>query len=210
MGIWKMSQLKAPPQTNDAGELREYIKYFSNQIAIMLKDLDFTLNGDINFQNVKAKSITADRMNVKELSAIAADIGHITAGLIESIEIYGSYIATSKDSFPRCEMSSTGNVFAAKSSAEHYIAIEPDYAGTPALQFFFAGSERGRLNDLTGTMELTGVGGLILGSAGGDITMLPSGQVTLANFYKLLNNSTGLSLGDELDDIKDRLSAGGL
>jgi len=218
MGIWKMSQLKAPPLTDDVKELREYIKYLSNQLASMLKDLDFTLNGDVDFRNVRAKSIKADRMDVDELSAISANLGHIVAGLIESVQIFGSYIATSKDSFPRCEMSSTGNVFAAKSSADHYVAIDPNYAGTPALKWIFNGTERGGLNDISGVMELLGIGGLVLNVSGGDldinvegnINIFPSNYARLADWYKLFNISSGRTLGQDLSEIFDRLEAGGL
>ncbi|WP_339245927.1 hypothetical protein NST58_01800 [Paenibacillus sp. FSL R10-2796] len=210
MGIWKMSQLKAPPQTNDVKELREYIKYLSNQLASMLKDLDFTLNGDVDFRNVRAKSIKADRMDVDELSAISANLGHIVAGLIESVQIFGSYIATSKDSFPRCEMSSTGNVFAAKSSADHYVAIDPNYAGTPALKWIFNGTERGGLNDVSGFMELLGIGGLVLNVSGGDLDINVTGKVNFASWDKLYNNNTDRTLQQDISEIFDRLEAGGL
>ncbi|MNM07362.1 hypothetical protein D3C81_174040 [compost metagenome] len=218
MGIWKMSQLKAPPRTDDVKELREYINYLSNQIAIMFKDLDFTLNGDVDFKNVKAKSITADRMKVTELSAITANLGHITAGLIESIEIYGSHIATSPDTYPLCEMSSTGKIFAARSSADHYISIDPNYAGTPALKWVFSGVERGGINDVAGVMELLGIGGLVLNVSGGDLDMTvvgnvninPTGQAKFSSWYKILNVSSGRTLGDDISEIFDRLEAGGL
>lgn len=67
-----------------------------------LDELDWLLNGFIDNKNIKARSITAeeikaltitageikantitaDRMNVQQLSAIAADLGKITAGII--------------------------------------------------------------------------------------------------------------------------------
>lgn len=218
MGIWKMSQLKAPPQTDDPAELRKYIMYLSNQLASMLKDLDFTLNGDVDFRNVRAKSIKADNLNVTELSAITANLGHIISGLIESVQIFGAYIATRNGTYPRTEMSSTGNIFAAYASADHYIAIDPDYAGTPALKWVFAGAERGGLNDIAGVMELLGIGGMVLNvSSGnldinvtGDVNINPSNYAKLASWNKLLNVSSGRTLDQDISEIFDRLEAGGL
>lgn len=210
MGIWKMSQLKAPPLTDDVKELREYIKYLSNQLAIMLKDLDFTLNGDIDFRNVRAKSIKADNLNVTELSAITANLGHIISGLIESVQIFGAYIATRNGTYPRTEMSSTGNIFAAYASSDHYIAIDPDYAGTPALKWVFAGAERGGLNDIAGVMELLGIGGMVLNVSSGNLDINVTGTVNFANWNKIYNNDTDRTLQQDLTEIFDRLEAGGL
>src|SRR5690606_40329571 len=85
-------------------------------LAKLQKQLRYLLNGNLDFENlrarsikaenievgtltaeeIKANSISADRMDVDKLSAITADLGHITAGLIEAIDIFGSYIATSR------------------------------------------------------------------------------------------------------------------
>lgn len=82
----------------------------------LLLNLD-TLNiRSLNAKVIEAGTITADKMNVNELSAISANLGHITAGLIESVEIYGSYIATRYNSYPRAELDSTENLFGAYAS----------------------------------------------------------------------------------------------
>lgn len=143
MGIWKMSQLKAPPLTDDVKELREYIKYLSNQLASMLKDLDFTLNGDVDFRNVRAKSIKSDRMDVDELSAISANLGHIVAGLIESVQIFGSYVATRNGAFPRAELNNTGDLLAVYTDANNSITIEPGITNTPNMVFKESGETVG-------------------------------------------------------------------
>lgn len=83
-----MGQFNAPGinKTKDAGDLAE-------QLAILIKELDF-LNGYIDDKNIKAASITAelikagvitaDKMNVTQLSAIAANLGTITAGTLST------------------------------------------------------------------------------------------------------------------------------
>ncbi|MNH92841.1 hypothetical protein D3C73_454280 [compost metagenome] len=73
-------------------------------------------------------------MNVNELSAITANLGHITAGLIESVEIYGSYIATNRGAYPRAEMSVNQNMFATYQSDSSYIQIKAVNAGSNSPQ----------------------------------------------------------------------------
>lgn len=114
------------------------------QLAKLQKTLRYLLNGQLDFENLRARSIkaenievgtltaqeiaantiTADKMNVNELSAITANLGHILAGLIESVEIYGSYISTNRTSYPRAEMSNTLNMFRAMASAVNLVSIE--------------------------------------------------------------------------------------
>lgn len=185
MGIWKMSQLKAPPMTDDPAELRKYINYLSNQIAIMFKDLDFTLNGDINFQNVKAKSITADRMNVTELSAITANMGKLTSG-----EIYGAYIATREAAYPRAEMSNTNDLFATYFDANNYIKYVADYTGAPAIEFYTAGTLRARFSTLLGGLQIDSPNGTNL-----------DGINRFEDWTKIRNSATGRTLQQDLDDI---------
>ncbi|MEK4108118.1 hypothetical protein NST28_29045 [Paenibacillus sp. FSL R10-2791] len=208
MGIWKMSQLKAPPQTNDAGELREYIKYLSNQIAIMFKDLDFTLNGDINFQNVKAKSITADRMDVQELSAITANLGHIVAGLIESVQIFGSYIATRNGAFPRAEINNTGDLLAVYTDADNYLTIEPGITGEPTVTIRKSGAVSLILGPAFGLTGLLASTPIVLGTQNGNTNIVcgDSDDVIIPSWSQFKNTETGTSLQAELDSIRAELA----
>jgi hypothetical protein len=206
MGIWKMSQLKAPPQTNDAGELREYIKYFSNQIAIMLKDLDFTLNGDISFQNIKAKSITADRMNVQELSAIVANLGHITAGLIESVRIFGSYIATRNGAFPRAELNNTGDLLAVYTDADNSVTIEPGITNTPNMVFKENGATVGFLGPAFGLLGFQANEPIVISTTNGNISLVAESYVSVPSWEKLINSSSGYSLQDEIDSLRAEIA----
>lgn len=78
-----------------------------NELAKLQKMLRYLLNGQIDFENIRARSIkadnievgtltaeeiaantiTADKMNVTELSAITANLGSITAGIVTGILI---------------------------------------------------------------------------------------------------------------------------
>ncbi|MEK3717908.1 hypothetical protein [Paenibacillus sp. FSL R7-0333] len=191
MGIWKMTQLKAPPLTEDAAELRKYLLYLSNQIASMLKDLDFTLNGDVDFRNVRAKSIKADRLNVDELSAITANMGKLTSG-----EIYGAYIATREAAYPRAEMSNTNDLFATYYDADNYIKYVADYTGAPAIEFYTAGTLRARFSTLLGGLQIDSPLGTNL-----------DGTNRFQDWTKVRNSATGRTLQQDLDDIDSNIVA---
>lgn len=128
------TRVKGPPLTENAAELREYIKYLANIVAMLGKNLDYIINGNLDANNIRANSITANKLNVDELSAISANLGHITAGLIEAVQIFGSYIATSTG-YPRVELSSSGNLFGAFASPTSFVTVTPAAYGSPSLRF---------------------------------------------------------------------------
>lgn len=208
MGIWKMSQLKAPPLTDDVKELREYIKYLSNQLASMLKDLDFTLNGDVDFRNVRAKSIKADRMDVDELSAISANLGHIVAGLIESVQIFGSYIATRNGAFPRAEINNTGDLLAVYTDADNYLTIEPGITGEPTVTIRKSGAVSLILGPAFGLTGLLASTPIVLGTQNGNTNIVcgDSDDVIIPSWSQFKNTETGTSLQAELDSIRAELA----
>jgi hypothetical protein len=208
MGIWKMSQLKAPPLTDDVKELREYIKYLSNQLASMLKDLDFTLNGDVDFRNVRAKSIKADRMDVDELSAISANLGHIIAGLIESVQIFGSYIATRRNAFPRAELNNVGDLLAVYTDANNYLTIEPGITGEPTVTIRKSGAVSLILGPAFGLTGLLASTPIVLGTQNGNTNIVcgDSDDVIIPSWSQFKNTENGTSLQAELDSIRAELA----
>lgn len=224
-----------PPTFNDFGEVNAYLKDNINKIARSLQDIDFMINGTLDVKNIRADGIearnikaeaittdkliagavttdkitagavTAEKITVGELSAISADLGHIVAGLIESIEIYGSYIATRRNAYPRCEMSATGNVFGAFRDANNHVVIEPDYGGSPALRFTVAGTPRGRIHNLIGYPIFESDSALGLQAAG--TIFVNAAQMSFSNWDRLYADNPGRTLGDELREIFDRIEA---
>lgn len=81
-------------------QLQKIVKALLNTTAILTEELTFLLN-NLDTRNVNEidgdvlieGTVTALKMQVEELSAISANLGHITAGLIEAVEIYGSLIS---------------------------------------------------------------------------------------------------------------------
>ncbi|MFW5438121.1 hypothetical protein [Paenibacillus apiarius] len=157
MSMWSDTpRLNAPPQTKDLDVILGYVKDLANTVAKMAKDLEFIVNGNLDANNIRANSIEtknlkagsittekiqagaviAEKIDVHELSAISANLGHIVAGLIESVQIFGSYIATRQSGFPRCEMSNTENMFGAYAGDDRSIKMAAyGNTGSPLLSF---------------------------------------------------------------------------
>lgn len=109
-----------------------------DQVAKLQKTLRYLLSGHLDFENISAKGIRAQNIDVDQLSAISADMGKLTSG-----EIYGAYIATSETSYPKAEMSNTNNLFGAYGTPTRYTKIEanPNTLGAPGMRFGFDGLE---------------------------------------------------------------------
>lgn len=194
-------------------ELQKIVKGLLNTTAILTEELTFLLNnldtknvnelnaevvvaGSITAEKIAANSITADKMNVNQLSAITANVGKVTSG-----EIYGNYIATRENAYPRAEMSNLENMFSAGQSPTSNVKIEAvgRQASSPELS----------VNSGQGSMTLFQQGGqsaiLASGSVGLtlfgiDINLSPlsSGRVNVP-FSQLFDTETNTSLRDQLD-----------
>jgi hypothetical protein len=216
MGIQNVApSFNNPPTFSDLDEVKKYLKDAIGKVAMSLNEIDFMINGtlDVNniraegieTQNLKAGSVIAEKINVGELSAISANLGHIVAGLIESVEIFGSYIATRRNAYPRCEMSATGNVFGAYNDANNHIVIEPNYGGSPAIRFTVASTPRGRIHNLIGYPIFESDSALGLQAAGA--IYVNAAQMNFTNWDKLYADNPGRTLGDELREAFDRIEA---
>lgn len=100
-------------------QLQKIVKGLLNTTAILTEELTYLLNnldtrnvneidgdilvtgtvtagkiaaGAITADKIEAGAITAEKIDVDELSAISANLGHIKAGLIETVELIGSEI----------------------------------------------------------------------------------------------------------------------
>ncbi|MNW38070.1 hypothetical protein D3C74_151290 [compost metagenome] len=221
-------KIQGPPPTNDVAVLQQYVKKLADVTARMAKDLEFILNGNVAFDNIKtngieaknikaeaitaekiqAGAVVAEKIDVNELSAISANLGHIMAGLIEAVQIFGSYIATRNGTFPRCEMSSENNLFGAFSSENNSIQIMPDLFGQTTLilnrlsriaQIYFSSS---------GLIINTTVGdGDIQISAGNDLRLNASGNVLVQGWGRVYSLEQGQSLLEALEQLSDRITA---
>lgn len=166
--------------------------------------------GAITTDKLDAGAVTADKINVNQLSAIAADLGTITAGLIQAVEIYGSYIATGYGSYPRCEMSSADNLLAAYGDPTKYISISPNTSGQPVLNIISPTIKALiTLLALSNTLFIgTQVGfGDITISSGANLKLQSQGQTQIDSWNTFYSTGDSQSLGSALNSLSSSISA---
>ncbi|WP_010276402.1 hypothetical protein [Paenibacillus senegalensis] len=192
------------PKVNGAMETKDLV----NLVAILIKELSWLLTGNLDVKNIRAKSITADRLTVDELSAISANLGHITAGLVEAVTIIGSLIKTA-DFGQRVELSSSENLLKAVNFSGSQLRIVPDVAGTPALEFNNGSGSIGVIFLDTWGLNLVSSLSIAISSTMGnlDLSAGNSGRVTVRNWGQFGNRDTGRSLQQELSELSARISA---
>jgi hypothetical protein len=135
------------------GELKNVVKSLLNSTIQLNEELTYLLNnldtrnvnelnaeviiaGSITADKIQAKSITAELISVNELSAISANLGHIIAGLIESVEIFGSFISTNRYGYPKVELSDTEDMIGAYKSGNNAIQIySPSDRFSPIIKY---------------------------------------------------------------------------
>ena len=182
------------------------LEILSEELAKLQRTIRYLLNGNLDFMNIRAKGITAENIDVDKLSAIVADIGEVTAGIIRGVEIYGSYIATSEGGFPRTEMSTEDNHF--KVWLNETTFIEVIYAGDDGLPQIRLVKDGDFVNMGYGATLGNPYPGIystspfIIYANGG---FFPAGIVQFSNWSNVFDNATGRDLQQELDDIRDQI-----
>ncbi len=200
MPIPTFTGLRPDPTFEDLKvKINTLVKELTNLMLNLDKENIVEVDGDVLIKG----TVTAAKMMVEELSAISANLGHITAGLIEAVQIFGSYIATSQ-SFPRAEMSNTDNMFNVWASEGKGIQMKAFKSGSPYIDFiegirtasvyYGAGS---------GLYFLTEPGEDITLKAGGDVHFDQSNDVSFWSWSDIYSRSTSNTLQDELDSKVD-------
>lgn len=181
----------------------------ADKIAAKSITADQIAANTITANEIAANSITADRMNVSQLSAISADLGHITAGLIEAVQIFGSYIATSQSSFPKVEFSSTDNLIKAMSDANNYVALSPSEGLAPAYTIYASSAIKALIQYVTGRFLLASVGGEDTEISSGKDLYLHAGIggfVRFASWTEVFSTLDGQTLQAALNAKQDSIS----
>lgn len=204
------TRIQAPPRTTDVNVLRDYVAKLADILALLSKDLDFIINGNLDVKNIRANSISADRLNVDELSAITANLGHVVAGLIEGLRIIGSFIATSEEGvYPRAEMSSTDKLFRVMLSPTNFAEFISEYSLSSqkvTAQRFVKDADQliiGYGAASSGQMGIGSNGPLVIGGLSGVYAI----KLDVTNWDLLLNNNTGKSLQQELNSLTNSISS---
>lgn len=209
-----MADVQLPSINQGETDIKKMVSQLLNAYIVLTEELTYLLNnldtrnvnelnaeviiaGSIQTDKLAAGSVTADKIEVNELSAISADLGTITAGLINSIQIFGSYIATRNGTFPRSEMSNTEDLFAAYRDASNFVKVQPSIAGAPAIRFTSSDVVIGSLNSTYGYLEIWAP----------VILALTASKVQFGSWYNLYNDDKGTTLGDELDNIWEAINS---
>lgn len=204
-------RVKAPPKTADLNTLRNYVEELANHLAKLAKDLDYIINGNLDVKNIRANSITAEALNVDQLSAISANLGEITAGIIRGIEIYGSFIATSESGYPRVEMSTTDKYFKVWLNVNTYIEIiDQGDEGMPQI-IWNRGSQRFRMGHGIHYTPSGTFPGLYSNTqftiSAEDKLELFSTEIDIVNWGALYNITQGKTLQQEINDLTSAINS---
>lgn len=200
------------------------------EVAKLQKTLKYLINGNLDFENLRARSIkadnieagtltaeeiaantiTAEKMDVTELSAITANMGKITSG-----EMYSAYISTSESGYPRVTIDPTGNYIGVYTSATAYMEIKPGITGAPALTVYEGGDLIYALGTSFGLPFLAGTNSMAV-RAGSSLT-LDCGDgvlddINVPSWDKFRSISDAQTLADALNNlataITDKATAG--
>lgn len=223
MSQWNQAptRIQAPPRTDSIAVLRDYIAKLTDIVAIISKDLDFIINGNLDANNIRANSIetknlkagavTADKIDVNELSAISANLGHITAGLIEAVQIYGSLISTNRYGYPRSEMSNTNNLFGSYLSPDNGVEIKPSgWNNVPAVAFSRSGVGLEALISFPVNLTIDSPTGVTINAQQNSINLRTQGfgtYVNVDNWSKLRNDDIGQTMQQALDALQTSIGA---
>lgn len=200
------SRVEQPPMTDNVADLREYLKKLANIIAMLGKNLEYVINGNIDgTSNIRVNSIQANSMDVQELSAITANLGTMEAG-----RIYGAYIATTHEgNYPRVEFSDTANIMQAQGDADSSVGIRADFSGTPAV-VWQDGAQSASMLLAAGILGLVTFGGADLSISPSGTLHLSAGsgqQVEFDNWYDVYSLGQTQTLGAALDALSARITA---
>lgn len=177
---------------------RKQSEMLLNTVGILIKNLS-ELNGYLTSKNIRANSIVADRLDVNELSAITANLGTITAGLIQSVQIFGSYIATANGTYPRVEFTSADNFIKAAQDANRYVIVTPISGGSPAIQLYDGVATKSLLFYVdSGGSNIAAIGNLDLSASGG--------YVRYNDWDEVYSIGDGQTLQSALDGLSSAVS----
>lgn len=193
----------------DTKNAREFGNWLISASGLVAKNSDVgMLSGGDDPNSIRFFAGSADPSSapfkVLKSGALYATNANIS-GRITSSQIISSDIRTSETTYPRLELSSSGNLLKAMSSAYDYVSLEASYVGVPSTVYYDGGSAQAVLKYVSGSgILLTSFGSInFQATTGINLTT----QTNLPTWSYLYNTSGGISLATELGQIKSRLSA---
>ncbi|WP_342440022.1 hypothetical protein NSS79_15450 [Paenibacillus sp. FSL L8-0436] len=206
-----MANVQLPNINTAETDIKVLVPQLLNAYAKMTKELTFLLNNldtrNLNYVDgdlLVEGTVTAAKLIVDELSAISANLGYITAGIIESIEIYGSYMSTRRNGYPKAEFNDSGDLVAVWTDEFNYVTIEPGITEEPTMTFRKAGAVSLVLGPAFGLTALLANVSLLVGTQNGSLTLKCGDgildKVIVPTWSKFANSDTGQSLDAALNE----------
>ena len=225
MGLWNQApRISAIGEANTIEELKDYVKKLSNIVAIMAKDLEYIVNGNIDSRNTR--EIGGYLVNLTSLESRNGVVGlsseitggddlRIWAGNAErelaAFRVYESgfvvstkfLLTSSETGFPRIELSSNGSLLSAYTTENNLLTIYASLGERPILEFI-EGANGGMLANFGSDFSLISIAGTDLQiSSGRDLKLFASNRITVSDWSKLFSNSDGESLQTALNNKAD-------
>lgn len=123
------------------------------------------------------------------------------SGTITGSKIFGSYIATRENAYPRAEMSDTNDMFGVYRSPSEYISMEAFNVANASPQLGLVSGSKGLyLNQIGGRSQMYTVASDLDVTVAGDLTftLFNSFDSIRMNFVQLLDERTDLTLYQQL------------
>lgn len=223
MTLWEAPKVPGLRGDESLEELREAYNNLANIVAIMAKDIDFVINGNIASDN--AREIGGWRVGQTELVSKDGDVGMSSAGTSpESVRYYAGAAGIPKElapfrvykngkgnvtgwtiesttGYPKVIIDPDGNLFGAYIDEGSYISLSPGFQGAPAMLIADGGNIMAYLQYLSNRIGLYSTKEVELSSSSGDIRLSAWGDVLVPSWSRLRHAGANVTLQSEFDQI---------
>ena len=142
---------QAQEAAKDAANTADQANKLANSNKAWLQDWSFSGEATIDGGKIQAKTVTAEQLNVKELAALSADLGVVTAGVIQSADGNLKLDLNSSDGL-RIRSANKSTELIADGEGTRVV----DSAGNKVAEFTSSGTETKQIK-VSGKSELSGI-----------------------------------------------------
>ena len=145
------NSVQAQEAAKDAANTADQANKLANSNKAWLQDWSFSGEATIDGGKIQAKTVTAEQLNVKELAALSADLGVVTAGVIQSADGNLKLDLNSSDGL-RIKSVNKSTELIADGAGTRVV----DSAGNKVAEFTSSGTETKQIK-VSGKSELSGI-----------------------------------------------------
>ena len=145
------NSVQAQEAAKEAANTADQANKLANSNKAWLQDWSFSGAATIDGGKIQAKTVTAEQLNVKELAALSADLGVVTAGVIQSADGNLKLDLNSSDGL-RIKSANKSTELIADGAGTRVV----DSAGNKVAEFTSSGTETKQIK-VSGKSELSGI-----------------------------------------------------